>query len=135
MPPQQDDQGRDSRTPLSDYVRAAYERSGLSKNAFAQMCVDPQDPTRSIYNQWLDQLMTARGPLPEPWRLRALAAGIGVDVEDLKRLAAAQWLDYKVEEAYAGDDVIMIPVKGPISEATRLRIRRMVELLVEEAGD
>lgn len=121
--------------PLSDYVRNAYMRSGLSKIRFVQACVDPLDPTRAIYSQWLDQLMTGRGPLPEPWRLRALAAGIGVDVEKLKRLAAAQWLelDYEVEEAEGGSgDVIMIPVKKRVSEATRRRIRRMAEVMAEE---
>mgnify|MGYP000600670648 CR=1 FL=1 len=121
------------RTPLSDYVREVFERSQMSKQAFVRACVDPQDPTRSIYIQWMDQLMEGRGPMPELWRLRALAVGTGADVEELKAMAAAQWLEYDVEEVHAGDDVIMIPVKG-VGEATRRRIRQMAELMIEEAG-
>jgi len=120
------------RTPLSDLVREYLDRTNISKNQFVRSCVDPQHPERSIYIQWLDALVDGRGPMPELWRLRALAVGLGADLEEVKRMAAIQWLDYEVEQVQAGDEVIMIPVKKPVSEATRRRIRRLAETLLEE---
>lgn len=121
-----------ARTPLSDYVREWWEKasaSGMSKSAFLSRCVDPQDPSTVLYPQWFDTLLSGRGPMPELWRLRALAAGMGVEVDLLKRLAAAQWLE--LEEFRApGGDVILIPVRPGLSEAARRRVRRVAEAAV-----
>ncbi|GIH91993.1 hypothetical protein ACFFMN_33705 [Planobispora siamensis] len=149
MPPQ--DEGL--RTPLSDHVRTYLERAesrGVSKNRFVTSCVDPLNPTKQIYGQWLDALLDGRGPMPELWRLRALAAGMGADpealkagrsreLEELKRMAAAQWLEYEVEEIRHGDDVIILPVRNGLSEAARRRVRRVAEAALaaeeDEEGD
>jgi hypothetical protein len=117
---------------LSDFVAAYIERTQISKNQFVQKCVDPLDPSRVIYIQWLDTILAGRGPMPELWRLRALAVGMGVDLEELQRRAVAQWLDYSLEDARPDPDVIAIPVKPGTSDATRRRIRRMAELLIAE---
>ncbi|MER7131187.1 hypothetical protein [Streptosporangium saharense] len=70
--------------------------------------------------------------MPELWRLRALATGLGADVEEVKRLAAIQWLDYDVEQVRVGEDMIMIPLRRPVSDATRRRIQKIAEALAEE---
>lgn len=131
MPPH-DETAVGMRTPLSDYVNGFLKRTGMSKNAFVKACADPEDRTRVMYPQWLDTMLDGRGPAPELWRLRALAVGMATDLEQLKRFAAIQWLDYEIEEVATGGEVIMVPIKHPISEATRRRIRRMAELMIEE---
>ncbi len=138
MPPSADTSGR-SRTPLSDYVLKYMERTQVSANQLAQRCIDPENPSRPIYPQWLKALWEARlDSAPALWRLRALSVGLGAEVTLLKRLAAAQWLEleYEVEEAEiegaAGTEVIMIPVKAGLPEARRRRILQMAALLAED---
>lgn len=131
MPPHTARQG-DARTPLSDYVRDYLERTKVSKNQFSLRCVDPEDPQRVIYIQWLDRLLNGSGPAPELWRLRALAAGMGANLEDLKRMAAIQWLDYDVAEIRDSDGVVMIPVRRPVSEAELQQITRVTRAILGE---
>lgn len=119
-------------TPLSDYVNAFLRRTQMSQNAFVVRCVDPLDRTHVIYNQWMDRLLAGQGPMPELWRLRALAAGMGVDLDVVRKMAIAQWLDFEIEEVKGDSEVIIVPLKRPVTEARRARIRRMVELLAEE---
>ncbi len=138
MPPSADRSGR-SRTPLSDYVHEYMERTGVSANEFAQRCIDPENPARPVYPQWLKTLRSGRmESAPELWRLRALAVGLGVDLDLLKRLTASQWLElnYDVEEVPAGRDILMIPVRADLPEARRRRIRKMAELMaLDDAED
>lgn len=124
--------GQGSRTPLSDYVRDYLAMTKVSKNQFAQGCVDPDDPRRVIYIQWLESLLLGRGPAPELWRLRALSVGMRADLEELKRMAAAQWLEYAVEETRTESEAILVAVPPGLSEESRRRIRRMAEAMARE---
>ena len=131
MPPSEKE-GQGSRTPLSDYVRDYLARTMISKNQFVQACIDPEDRSRVIYIQWLDALLAGRGPTPELWRLRALAAGMRAEVEELKRLTAEQWLEYAVEETKVGDEAVLVAVPAGLSEEQRRRIKRMAEAMARE---
>ncbi len=134
MPPTEKEV-KGSRTPLSDYVRDYLTRTRISKSQFVQGCVDPDDPTRAIYIQWLDGLLAGRGPAPELWRLRALSVGMRASLEELKRMAAAQWLEYAVEELRVGEQAILIAIPPGLSDEKRQRIKRLAEAMAREEAN
>jgi hypothetical protein len=107
----------------------------MNKNQFVQSCVDPEDPTRVIYIQWLDGILKGRSPIPDLWRLRALAAGMRTDLDTLIVLAVEQWFHYSITDLRTQGETIIIPVKQPISPATRRKIEGFVALLMEEDDD
>jgi hypothetical protein len=75
---------------------------GLSYRRMSVRATDPQTGHRLEF-QWLNKL--ASGGLakaPDPWQLRALAAGLGVPGEVVKDLAARQWLEYEVAQITFG---------------------------------
>ncbi len=77
---------------LSTYVREYMERTGVKNLALARRSIDPESG-QELLPQWIKHLVENRIPrAPEPWRYRALAAGMGVDVERIKMLAADQWV-------------------------------------------
>jgi hypothetical protein len=88
-----------------------------------------------IYIQWLDTLLSGRGAMPELWRLRALATGLRTDLDTVRNLAIAQWLDYWVTDLRTPSETIIIPVKRPISPATRRKIERLVSVIMEEDAE
>ena len=146
MPPRPDSAPH---TPLSDYIREYMQREEISANKLAARCKDPETGQR-ILVQWLLNLASARitDRAPELWRLRALAAGLsttdaGLDraryreqVEVMKRLTAAQWLQMEVLEAKDGDgSVITISVPPDLSPAARERLRQWAEQMARDLPD
>jgi hypothetical protein len=78
--------------------------SGTSYRMIAQRAIDPIT-CKKLDHRYIAYI--ARGRLitsPSPPRLRALAAGVGVDAEELKRLAAAQWPGYHVHVEHPRDE-------------------------------
>ncbi|RCG21934.1 hypothetical protein DQ384_36350 [Sphaerisporangium album] len=63
---------------------------------------------------------------PDLRRLRALAAAMGEPVENLARLAAAQWLGVEVTEVPVdSDEWLAVRVPPGLDEQGRERLRRM----------
>lgn len=103
---------------LSTYVREWMERTGTTNLALARRSVDP-DTGEELLPQWIRHLAENRVPRsPELWRYRALAAGMGVDVEKIKRLAAAQWIGVELAEVDQGE-WITVPMPPELSEEDR----------------
>ncbi|MDQ2876430.1 MAG: hypothetical protein M3Y33_17170 [Actinomycetota bacterium] len=91
------------RDDLARYVQDALHEQGLSFRRVAVRATDPETGQRLGF-QWISKL--AGGGLskaPDPWQLRALAAGLGVPDDAVKELAARQWLDYEVAQVALGD--------------------------------
>ena len=150
MPPH-DTNGTTSRTPLIDHLRAFKARSGLSHNQMAKMAKDPETG-RPILVQWLiDMLENRVSRAPELWRLRALSAALAtrdngtVDMdayrrclEEIKRLAAAQWYEMgELLEVQTSDgSIVTVSVPPGLSEDDREKIRRWAEQMARDlAGD
>ncbi|MGV9536600.1 hypothetical protein ACWEU6_36125 [Streptosporangium sandarakinum] len=94
------------------------ERTGTTNLALARRSVDP-DTGEELLPQWIRHLAENRVPRsPELWRYRALAAGMGVDVEKIKRLAAAQWIGVELAEVDQGE-WITVPMPPELSEEDR----------------
>ncbi|MDF5758557.1 hypothetical protein [Spongiactinospora sp. TRM90649] len=121
-----------SRTPLSDYVNAYLERTQITRHQLSKRSVDPENPRNVIYPQWLEALQGARAPAPELWRLRALAAGTNTSLDQLKQMAAKQWLEYDVAEVLSDGELLMIAVPRSLSEEKRRRIKRLAEAMARE---
>ena len=89
--------------PLSDHVRDFIQRSEMTLRALEDRCVDPVTGNQ-LNRTWLSSLAAGKTKkIPESWRLRALAAGIGTPVETLQRLTAEQWANLAPAE---GPDVL-----------------------------
>lgn len=112
MPPR-DQNGTTSARPLSDHIRAFMERSDLSARQLARQSLDPETG-QSLNHTYVSALAGGEVPrAPELWRLRALAAGMAEATDttnegeyrrrfdELKRFAAAEWLDL--------GDVLQVP--------------------------
>jgi hypothetical protein len=83
------------RDDLSRFLRDRMHEGGLSYRHLSAECVDPQTTMRLGF-QWIERLAASRlCRAPEPWRLRALAAGLCVPAEVVQHLAARQWLGYE----------------------------------------
>jgi hypothetical protein len=103
---------------LSAYVREYMERTGVKNLTLARRSIDPETG-EELLPQWIRHLVEERVPrAPEQWRYRALAVGMGVDVEKIKHLAAAQWIGVELVE---GDEGEWITVEMPpgLSKAKR----------------
>lgn len=122
---------------LGSYVRAYMERVRISPFTLARRCVDPETG-QELLPQWIKHLTEDRVPRsPETWRYRALAAGMGVDVETIKRLAAAQWIGVELVE---GDEGEWITVERPPGlsdsdlEIVKENARDLARRLANEGG-
>lgn len=83
------------RDDLSCFLRDRMRETGLSYRHLAADCVDPQTSMRLGF-QWIERVAACQlCRAPEAWRLRALAAGLGVPAEVVQHLAARQWLGYE----------------------------------------
>lgn len=107
---------------LSTYVREYMERTGVSNLALARRSVDPETGDE-LLPQWIKHLIENRIPRsPEQWRYRALAAGMGADVDEIRRLAAAQWIGVELAETDAGE-WITLEVPTGLTDADRRIVR------------
>ncbi|GAA3417741.1 hypothetical protein GCM10018952_50820 [Streptosporangium vulgare] len=114
--------------PLSQLVKQHLADTGLSLRELAEKCRDPQSDRTLIYS-WIDSLVHGRmARAPEVWRLRALAAGMGVPTQRLAELSAVQWLGVDVAEVAAGDrSWVAVTVPPGLSAEARDRFVRMAE--------
>ncbi len=121
---------------LSRYVRDYLRTTDTSERALAAKCRDPQTGL-PLRHGWINQVINgAVERAPELWRLRALAAGIGVPVRVLAELAAAQWLGLETVEVSTGrESSVVIPVPEGLSEAQLQRFRRMAEDMARHLVD
>jgi len=137
-------------TPLSDYVKAYMQREDLSANRLAGRARDPETGQR-ILVQWLINLTNAQltDKAPEMWRLRALAAGMSTShtgsldsaryreqLDIVKRLTAAQWLDLEVLDVETSTgDIVTVSVPPTLSPEARDRIRRWAEQMARDLAE
>jgi hypothetical protein len=90
------------RDDLARFVRDTMREQGLSYRRLSVRAIDPETGHRLGF-QWLGKLAAAGlSKAPDPWQLRALAAGLGVSAEVVKGLAARQWLEYEVAQITLG---------------------------------
>lgn len=136
MPPR--DTSTTSDQPLSDYVKAFMDSSSMSTRQLADRCRDPESG-QSLNHSYINSLRTNRVPrAPELWRLRALAAGTGGNLDEFKRMAAIQWLDLGdvLRVDVGGGTFVTVTVPADTSVRKRRKIIRMAEALArEEAAD
>lgn len=91
------------RDDLARYVHDAMREQALSFRRIAVRAIDPASGQRLGF-QWISKLAGGgMSKAPDPWQLRALAAGLGVPEDAIKELAARQWLDYEVAQVALGD--------------------------------
>ncbi|MEV4287421.1 hypothetical protein AB0K40_18095 [Nonomuraea bangladeshensis] len=148
MPPRDIDDTA-SEQPLSDYVQAYLDRTGLSRRQFASQCRDPETG-QTLNHTYVGDLVGNRVPrAPEMWRLRALAAGIAGDtvtesmsdyrrrVEEMQRMAAIQWLDLgevlRVNTGEGGWVTLSVPADW--SDRRRARFIRLAEQLARDLDE
>lgn len=146
MPPR-DIEGTKSEYPLSDYVRDYLQRTGMSRRAFGEQCRDPETGQALNHTYIGDLVAPGRVPrAPDMWRLRALAAGMrsgsvseGPEeyrrrLEELKRMAAIQWLDLgDVLKVDRGDGSwVTVNVPPTLSPRRREKVIRVAESLARE---
>lgn len=119
--------------PLSGRVAEYLAATGDSERALAARCKDP-DTGLKVLHGWINTLVNGdMSRAPEMWRLRALAAGMGVPARVLARLAAAQWLDVEVtEHALSEESSVIVSVPGDLTEDERRKLVRMAEILARE---
>ncbi|MFB9880965.1 hypothetical protein ACFFMN_23720 [Planobispora siamensis] len=105
---------------LSAAVRAYLERTRITTHALSQRCIDPETG-EGLRDQWLRHLLQGRVTRSlEQWRYRALAAGLGVDVITVKRLAAAQWIGVDVLPDTGADSVgLLVDIPAGLPPADR----------------
>lgn len=113
---------------LSIFVRDWLAEHDESTRGLADKAVDPKTGFQ-LQHGWIASLARGRVPrAPDLWRLRALAAGMGVPVRLLAELAAAEWLGLEVAEVPVGSDsAVVVTVPEGLSEEERARFRRMAE--------
>jgi hypothetical protein len=140
MPPR-DINGTTSDHPLSDYVQHYLDRTELSARQLARQSRDPE--TGQVLNHtYIGAVAANEVPrAPELWRLRALAAGMRSEgaaegteeyrrrFEELKRMAAIQWLDLGdvLRIDTGGGTWITVNVPARLSERRRQRIIKWAE--------
>jgi hypothetical protein len=122
-----------STRPLSVYVGQYLANTGDSERSLAARSKDPETGLPVLHG-WINTLVNGQmSRAPEMWRLRALAAGMGVPPRVLARLAAAQWLEVEVTEHALTDDAsVIVSVPGDLTEEERRKLIRMAEGLARE---
>lgn len=125
-----------SNKPLSRLVKEHLESSGQSLREFAEKCHEPQGD-RTLVHSWIDQLVHGRmARAPELWRLRALAAGMGVPLQALTELAAVQWLGVEVAELVTMQrDRVVVTVPEDMSPEKRARFVKAAEDLARHMAE
>ncbi|MFI6819215.1 4-oxalocrotonate tautomerase family protein [Nonomuraea sp. NPDC050328] len=135
MPPSGGTPGSADRDDLSRYVRDYLAEHNESERALARRSRDPQTGL-SLVHTWINSLVLGITPAPSLWRLRALAAGMGVPTRLLAELAAAQWLGVEVMEAATSNDEDWVTVTVPkgLTPEEKERFVRMVEEMARHMG-
>lgn len=125
------DSGHDA---LSEYLRASVASLGVSWHELSRRSVDPETE-RFLRVQYLIDLSRGRVTIPpEPWRLRALAVGLGADLERLKRLTARQWVRV-MDVPLGGDEHVIVNVPADLSEADRQRVVKWAQELAKDLSE
>lgn len=115
------------RDHLTRYVKDYLARTGESVRALARRSRDPVSQI-ALKHGWLNEIVNNERELPPDLRrLRALAAGMGVPVETLAELAAAQWLGVQVTRADAEDYGVFVTTDRPLSDEERERFIRIAK--------
>ncbi|WP_101784266.1 hypothetical protein [Nonomuraea indica] len=148
MPPR-DVNGTISEHPLSDYVQAYLDRTDLSARQLAKRAVDPETGQKLLHT-YVSALAADEVPrVPDMWRLRALAAamaaaGLGLDqgeyrrrLDEIKRLAAVQWLDLGdvLTVDTGGGTWVTVSVPATLSERRRQRLIKWAENFARELDE
>lgn len=122
---------------LSRYVKDYMDRTGVSNLSLARRSRDPETG-EELLPQWIKHLVENRVPRsPEPWRYRALAAGMGVEVDLIRRLAAAQWIGVELIDTDKGEWVT-VEIPPGLSDSDRQIVietaRSLAHRLAGESG-
>jgi hypothetical protein len=121
------------RKPLSTLLRQV-SLSGRSYRKIAEDAIDPVTGEQ-LDHRYLNDIV--RGKIvscPPPARLRALAAGLHVGIDDLKRLAAIQYLEYDVRVYEGRDGELQLWTTARQLSAEDLdTVRRLASSLLERA--
>ncbi|MFF8290471.1 hypothetical protein ACF068_14750 [Streptomyces sp. NPDC016309] len=125
------------RTDLADLVRARVDELGVSVRALAARCIDPEPELQPAEERNHGPLWT-RGTLqnlingervkaPGAAELRALAAGLRLNVRLLQDAAAAQYFDR--DAVYTPDERVrtMIYHFEELSEEDQVKVLRLME--------
>jgi hypothetical protein len=115
---------------LSELLRAAADAPGSSYAKLAARAVDPETGEQ-LTRHYLNDITRGRQvTAPPPAKLRAIASCLGEDPDTIKRLAAAQWLDYHVHtETREGGWRLWTSVRE-LSEEDQETVRLLAERLV-----
>lgn len=114
--------------PLSRFIRDYLIEHDESERKLAGRAIDP-DTGLKLQHGWINALALGNvSRAPELWRLRALAAAMGMPAARLAELAAAQWLGVDVAQVPAGDGGwVAVTVPAGLSPEERDRFVRMAE--------
>jgi len=113
---------------LSRFLRQHKQSSGKSFREIAKLAIDP-DSGDAVGFQWLDRLANNQiAKCPDPWQLRALAAGLDVALDVVKDLAARQWVQYESRQLSLGTpwDWVLYPQVRGMSEEDQETLRQVV---------
>ncbi|MFI6534149.1 hypothetical protein ACIBHY_16940 [Nonomuraea sp. NPDC050547] len=145
MMPPRDINGTTSEYPFTTYIQQYLERTDLSARALARQSADPETGQK-LNHTYVSALAANDVPkAPELWRLRSLAAAMSKTgealsegeyrrrYEELKRLAAAQWLDLgEVLQVQTGSGSwVTVNVPPGLSEAGRQDVIRWAESMAK----
>lgn len=127
------------RDHLTRYVKDYLARTGESARGLARRSRDPVT-TISLRHGWINEIVNGERELPPDLpRLRALAAGMGVPVEVVAELAAAQWLGVDVAQVAPGGDGgetrVTVTVPPGLTPEERARFVRVAEDLAKHFGE
>ena len=127
----------DSTSHLSRFVREWLKDNDMTERGLAKRARDP-DTGMHLQHGWINSLVGGTiSRAPELWRLRALAAAMGVSARRLAELAAAQWLGVDVAELHNGQasedaEVIVVSVPPDLTDEERKLFLRMAEGIAKQ---
>lgn len=118
------------RRDLSDLVRQRKEDLGLSFRTLADACVDPEQPEKgSLWGRSTLDLLTKDGQIKPPTaqKIRALAAGLRLPVDDVREAAGRQF--YDVDTLRTGDRKVRAFVRDfeGLSSEDQAKVWRLLE--------
>ncbi|WP_433415092.1 hypothetical protein ACQP1V_36410 [Microtetraspora malaysiensis] len=126
MPSSQQQDREAPRRPLSDFISAHVVSKDISYKALAARSEDPVTG-QQVTDQWIRDVASGRlRRTPDLWRLRALAAGLGVDLDEIRARAIQQYLDYEVATVQTGDaEWVTVSVPPSLTPEERRRVAEM----------
>lgn len=118
--------------PVTALIRTVASAAGRSYRKIAAEAVDPVTGEQLDYRYINDIARGKVASAPSPARVRALAAGLGVDVDDLKQLAAVQWLDVRIETRHPREGEIQLwSTVRQLSEEDLEAVQMLAQSLLE----